>query len=150
MDVDGVLSDGRIIYDDRGHELKSFHAHDGYGMRRAISLGMLLAIITGRSSPAVARRAKELGVTELHQGVKDKAVVYRKLKRRYGITDAEICYIGDDAPDLPGLNAAGVSAAPADAPAEIRNHVDFVTTRAGGRGAVRELLDAILKAKHLL
>jgi len=150
MDVDGVLTDGSVIYDDRGRELKCFHAHDGYGMRRAIGLGLRLAIITGRSSPVVARRANELGLSEIHQGVDDKLVVYRKLKRRYRLSDAEICYIGDDAPDLPVLAAAGVSAAPADATAEVRNAVDIVTGKPGGRGAVRELLDAILKAKELL
>jgi 3-deoxy-D-manno-octulosonate 8-phosphate phosphatase (KDO 8-P phosphatase) len=150
MDVDGVLSDGRVIYDDRGRELKCFHAHDGYGMRRAIGLGLRLAIITGRSSPVVARRAKELGVTEVHQGIEDKLAVYRSLKRRFRLTDDEICYIGDDAPDRPVLDAAGVSAAPADAQGEVRDSVDIVTGKKGGRGAVRELLDAILRAKHLL
>ena len=150
MDVDGVLSDGRIFFDSHGVELKSFNTHDGYGIARGISHGVRFAVITGRNSPMVARRAAELGIKELHQGVDDKLAVYTKIKKRYRLEDREICYIGDDEPDLPVLERAGLSAAPADALPEIRRRVDFVSRNKGGRGAVREVIDAILRARKLI
>jgi len=150
MDVDGVLTEGRVTYDDNGREYKSFHAHDGYGITRAQRYGLIVAVITGRGSSIVARRAKELGIKEIHQKVVDKLVVYRMLKRRYGLRDEEVCYIGDDDPDSAVLQRVGVSSAPADAMEEVRNIVDIVTKSGGGRGAVREVIDHILRAKKLL
>lgn len=150
MDVDGVLTEGRVTYDDNGREYKSFDAHDGYGMKRAQRHGLVLALITGRASSMVSRRAKELGIKEVHQKIADKLVVYTMLKRRYGLRDEEVCYIGDDEPDIPVIEKVGVSAAPADGMDEVRNIVDIVTKRNGGRGAVREVLDRILRSKKLL
>lgn len=150
LDVDGVLSDGAIIYDERGRELKSFDAHDGYGIARAAGLGLHLAIITGRGSAAVTKRARELGIAHVYLNVRDKGAVYARLKKKLRLSDGEICYIGDDEPDLPVLRQAGVSAAPADAMPEIRRGVDIVAAHGGGRGAVREIIDAILRAKGLV
>ncbi|HMD14214.1 MAG TPA: HAD-IIIA family hydrolase [Bacteroidota bacterium] len=150
MDVDGVLTEGRVTYDNNGREYKSFDAHDGYGMTRAQRHGLVLALITGRASSMVSRRAKELGIKEVHQKITDKLIVYKMLKRRYGLRDEEVCYIGDDEPDVPVIQQVGVSAAPADGMDEVRSIVDIVTTRNGGRGAVREILDCILRSKKLL
>jgi 3-deoxy-D-manno-octulosonate 8-phosphate phosphatase (KDO 8-P phosphatase) len=150
MDVDGVLTDGKVSYDDNGREYKSFHAHDGYGITRARRHGLIVAVITGRASSIVVRRAKELGIKEIHQKVTDKLVVYKMLKRRYNLRDEEVCYIGDDEPDSAVLRRVGVSAAPADAMEEVQNIVDMVTKNNGGRGAVREVIDYILRAKKLV
>jgi 3-deoxy-D-manno-octulosonate 8-phosphate phosphatase (KDO 8-P phosphatase) len=150
MDVDGVLTDGRIIYDNAGGEYKIFDAHDGYGITRAQKKGMLFAIITARKSKATKKRVEELRITELHQDAKDKLTIFNKLKSRHKLKSAEMCYIGDDEIDLGVLKAVGVSAAPCDAMSEVRSAVDYVTAAAGGRGAVRELIDCILQAKGIL
>jgi 3-deoxy-D-manno-octulosonate 8-phosphate phosphatase (KDO 8-P phosphatase) len=143
LDVDGVLTDGRIILDARGAEIKAFDAHDGYGIVRARSEGLRCAIISGRNSAVVRRRAKELGIADVALGVADKERALRALIVRYGFASGEICAIGDDEPDLPMLAAAGFSAAPSSAVAAVRASVDYVTSAAGGRGAVREVLDLI-------
>ena len=148
LDVDGVLTDGRIIYDDRGRELKCFDVRDGFGMKRAMSHGLQFAIISGRNSRVTTRRAKELGVGDVVQGRQDKLAVYRELRSKYGIDDRETCFIGDDDLDIPVMRAAGLSAAPSDAMDEVRKIADIVTRRAGGRGVVREVVDAILRAQH--
>jgi 3-deoxy-D-manno-octulosonate 8-phosphate phosphatase (KDO 8-P phosphatase) len=143
MDVDGVLTDGRIILDANGAELKFFDAHDGYGIVRAQLQGIRCAIISGRSSSAVRKRAAELGIRDLAMGVADKERALRALFAKYALSSKQVCCIGDDEPDLAMLAAAGVSAAPASAVASVRRTVDYVTRAAGGRGAVRELLDLI-------
>ncbi|MBI1807645.1 MAG: HAD hydrolase family protein [Ignavibacteria bacterium] len=150
LDVDGVLTDGRIMYDDRGTEYKMFNAHDGFGIERAQKNGLKLALITGRASPIVTLRAKELGIREVHQGAKDKLRVFKQLTSKYRLHPDELCYMGDDELDLPILQAAGVSAAPATAMRIVTDAVDIVTIQDGGRGAVRELLDAILNAKKVI
>lgn len=148
MDVDGVLTDGRIILDARGAELKVFDAHDGHGIVRAGREGLRCAIISGRKSPAVRRRAAELGIRDLALGIADKERALRKLFVTYRYSTEEVCAIGDDEPDLPMLAASGVSAAPSSAVAAVRASVDIVTHAAGGRGAVRELLDLIRAAQR--
>lgn len=147
LDVDGVLTDGRIIYGDDGTEYKAFDAHDGYGILRAIQLGLKIALITGRLSPVVERRAQEMGVTDLHQNFMDKISAYEEIKRKYNLRDDECAYIGDDAFDLPLLQKVGLSAAPKDAVEEVRMRVDYVTKAEGGRGAAREVIDMVLKAQ---
>jgi len=147
MDVDGVLTDGRILYSTEGVEIEAFHVRDGVGLRAAQRAGLVTALLTGRVSAAVARRAKELGISEIHQGVADKVGTYETLLRRYGLTDAAVAYIGDDVNDLPLLARAGLSAAPADAADEVKAQVAYVTARGGGRGAVREVIELILKAQ---
>lgn len=141
------MTDGRIIYDEAGVEYKVFHAHDGYGIRMASLRGIRFAIISGRRSRVVPRRARELGIREVHQGVPDKLTVLKELKARYRLSAGEICCIGDDVPDLGILRAAGFSAAPAGAVEAVRDAVDYVATAGGGAGAIREVLDMILRQK---
>lgn len=146
-DVDGVLTDGRIFYNAEGVESQAFYVRDGYGLRMARQAGLRTAIVTGRVSAAVTHRARELGITEIHQGALNKLEVYEMLLQRYGLTDEAVAYVGDDLNDLPVLGRVGLSAAPADADPEVRTRVAYVTTQVGGRGVVREVIDLILKAQ---
>jgi len=147
LDVDGVLTTGSIIYCSDGAEARIFDSKDGYGIVNAIQSGIRVAIITGRKSEVVKRRAKELGITDLYQGSIDKVSPYEEIKRVYSITDAESAFIGDDILDLPLLQKVGFSAAPLNAVREVRIRVDYVTKAKGGEGAVREVIDMILKAQ---
>ncbi|TAK67281.1 MAG: HAD-IIIA family hydrolase [Bacteroidetes bacterium] len=150
MDVDGVLTDGRIIIDAHGIEYKSFDVHDGYGIARAREKGILFAIISGRESKTVDHRAKRLKIVDVHQNRIDKVAAYVEIKEKYHLEDSEVCFIGDDEFDIPLLETVGVSVAPANAMSAVKHRVQLVTSKEGGRGAVRELLDRILKAKSLL
>lgn len=150
LDVDGVLTDGKIIFGSDGKEYRNFDAHDGFGITRAKSLGMKFAVISGRKSKATEYRIARLGVKDLYQDHMDKVKVYLKLKAKYKLDDNEVCYIGDDEFDLPLLNIVGLSAAPKNAVARVRDEVDYVARNEGGRGAVREVIDMILRAKKLL
>ena len=147
LDVDGVMTDGGIYYSGRGEELKRFNTKDGYGIVKVQRNGVKVGIITGRVSTIVKVRAKELGITELYQNLDNKLEAYTKIKKKLGITDDEIAYVGDDEPDLPVLNCAGFSAAPADAMPQVISRVDYVCKRSGGDGAVREVIDLILAAR---
>lgn len=128
--------------------MKRFFAQDGYGIARAQELGLSFGIISGRSSPVVTRRARELNIREVHQGRDDKLAVFREIARRRNLSAAEVCFMGDDLFDLPLLAAVGLSAAPSDARPEVRRAVDYVCRAHGGNGAVRELIDMILAAKR--
>lgn len=145
--MDGVLSDGRIIYDESGTEFKVFDAMDGYGIRKAAAVGIILALISGRKSKVVVHRARELGIAEVHQGVKDKLAVLRSLIVKYRLSGTEVCAVGDDEPDIPMLRASGFSAAPVGAAPPVKRAVDYVTKAEGGRGAVREVIELILGAR---
>jgi len=147
LDVDGVLTDGTITYDHLGREVKFFNTKDGYGIVRAQREGMRVAVVSGRHSWQVEKRCRELKVEEVYQGVSDKLALYEKLKEKFGLKDEEVAAMGDDLPDLPVLQRAGVSGAPADAVPEVKVIVDFVSRREGGRGAVREFIDYLLKEK---
>jgi 3-deoxy-D-manno-octulosonate 8-phosphate phosphatase (KDO 8-P phosphatase) len=147
LDVDGVLTDGRIILDNEGNELKSFHVRDGHGIKMLIRAGFKVALITGRYSRVVERRARELGITEVFQKCHDKRVAYRKLVRKYLLSDSEIAYIGDDIVDIPLLRRSGFSITVADADREAKAIAMMTTKKGGGRGAVREVCDFLLKAK---
>lgn len=147
LDVDGVLTDGRIIYTDSGEELKFFHVRDGHGIRLLQQVGIEVALITGRHSQVVAHRAKNLEITRVYQGVRDKLAVLQALQRELALTDAEIAVVGDDLVDLGMMRRAGLAVAVADAPREVQEHAHWVTTNPGGRGAVRELAEFILKAQ---
>ena len=144
LDVDGVLTDGRLYLDDRGREMKVFDTKDGHGIKMAIAAGLKVAWISGRQSVATARRARDLGVTECHQAIADKESRYRKLCRRWSLDPAETAAIGDDEPDVPLLEAAGFSACPSDAAPPARRSAQVVLRAAGGRGAVREFVEAVL------
>jgi len=148
LDVDGVLTDGSIVLGE-GVELKRFHVRDGHGIRTAREAGLIPAVITGRRSGAVTRRMEELGVEEVHQGVKDKVAVYASLLSKYGLGDEHAAFMGDDVVDLPLLERVALPAAPADADGMVLERVRFVSALPGGRGAVRDLLERILRAQGL-
>lgn len=145
MDVDGTLTDGTITYTSDGGELKSFHARDGAGIGLLARAGIEPAIVTGRSSSLVERRARELGIGKVVQGAGDKTASVDRLREAAGLPWAAVAYVGDDVTDLPPMRRAGFSAAPADADAEVRRVATYVCRRAGGRGAVREAIEALLK-----
>jgi 3-deoxy-D-manno-octulosonate 8-phosphate phosphatase (KDO 8-P phosphatase) len=145
LDVDGVLTDGSIIYDSEGREYKIFNVKDGYGIVTAVRRGIKVVVISGRNSPIVERRCRELGITEIFQGVSDKLKVYEEVKEKYGLKDSEVAAMGDDIPDIPILERVGFSGAPADAVPEVKKVVKLVTSLPGGKGAVREFIDYLLK-----
>lgn len=149
MDCDGVLTDGSVIYTadgEQAHEqTKVFHIHDGQGLRLAKQAGLQLGLISGRNSVAVAVRARELGFDYVFQGVADKLAFYEDLCQQY--SDEAIAYIGDDLPDLPLLRRVGLAIAVADAVSDAQRYAHYITQRPGGRGAVRETIELILKAQ---
>ncbi|MBN2645168.1 MAG: HAD family hydrolase [Desulfuromonadaceae bacterium] len=145
LDVDGVMTDGRIIYDNQGVETKMFHVRDGHGLKLLQRAGVQVGIITGRESQVVIKRAQELGIEYLYQGAKNKLECYEDILRRTGLSDEQIAYVGDDLVDLPVLRRVGFAVAVADGVEEIRPYVDYVTSRCGGCGAVREVCDLLLK-----
>lgn len=144
LDVDGVLTDGRIRIDDRGVETKVFHVRDGYAIRRWLEAGRQLAIVTGRAGGAVRARADELGITHVLQGVRDKGAATDALARRLECPRERIAAVGDDVPDLPMLAASGYPVAVADAVRAVREAAEFVTVRPGGAGAVREVIEHLM------
>ena len=145
LDVDGVLTDGRIYLDGRGNELKVFNTKDGHGLRKAAAAGITVCWISGRSSPATAVRARELGVRLCYQGVGDKRERLETVRRKLGLSKAETASMGDDEPDIPMFEASGLSACPADAVAAARRAASVVLDSNGGSGAVREFVELILK-----
>ena len=147
LDVDGVLTDGRIIMNDRGEEIKYFHVRDGHGLRLLMNAGIHVAIITGRKSKTVEHRARDLGIREVYQGVKDKESLAKELIQHKKLDKEKVCCMGDDLPDLPMFNQVGVSIAMADASPELLTKADFVTQKRGGKGAVREVCELILQAQ---
>lgn len=148
LDVDGVMTDAGIYYTAEGVEMKRFNAHDGYGIARARDLGIKFGIISGRDTPVVTRRAKDLKIVELHQGRIDKVTVFRDIQKRHKLAENEFCFIGDDVFDLPLLELVGLSIAPANAIAEVKKRVDYVCKAKGGDGAVREAVDMILSFQN--
>ncbi len=147
FDVDGVLSDGKITIGQDGELAKSFHCRDGQGITLLHNAGIKTAIITGRRSEIVRRRAEELQITDVYQGVKNKNEAYEVLKEKYDLEDREIAYIGDDIVDLPVLVRVGLSCAVGDAVAEVKSEADYIASAYGGNGAVRECVELILKAQ---
>ena len=143
MDVDGTLTDGRIYMGPTGEVMKAFDVKDGYGIVHLREYGIEPVIITGRESDIVRRRAEELHITELYQGVTDKLAKLREVAEKFGAAPDEIAYIGDDLNDLPCICFAGIAAAPADAVEQVKKEVDHVCRQNGGHGAVREFLDLI-------
>ena len=146
FDVDGVLTDGRIYLADDGNDFKVFDTKDGHGIKMAIAAGLKVAWISGRTSRATARRARELGVHVCRQGVAHdgKLRVYREICRKFDVVAAETAAVGDDEPDIPLLEAAGFSACPADAVLSARRAAQAVLKSPGGRGAVREFIELVL------
>ncbi len=147
VDNDGVLTDGRIVYGDYGDELKFFDVQDGFGFSLLRRAGIPVIIISGKKSRINDRRAKELEVTQIFQKAINKLEVYEKILKKYKISPEETLYIGDDLIDLPVLRRAGFAAAVANAVSEVKEIAHYVTERAGGRGAVREVIDLLLKSQ---
>jgi len=147
LDVDGVLTDGKITFTSSGDEIKSFHVRDGHAVKLAMRAGMTVALITGRQSSIVARRADELGITLVFQDALDKAQTLEVLLAKTGFTPEQTAYMGDDVVDLPVLKAVGLGCAPSDADAEVLAMVPFVTRARGGEGAVREMIQFILSVQ---
>lgn len=147
LDVDGVLTDGRLMLGNYGDELKFFDIHDGFGIQVLRQAGFKTAMITGRKSRINERRAKELKVP-LFQKVKDKLKVYEKLLKKFGLEADETCYMGDDIPDIPVLRRAGFAVAVDNAVEEVKRLSHYVTQKKGGRGAVREVTELILKLQN--
>ncbi len=147
LDCDGVLTDGRIILLPDGDETKAFDVKDGHAMVMAGRAGLKIAIISGRISSAVRARAKELNVAHLHERAWVKLEPYEKILAEEGMTDEEICFVGDDVVDIPLLRRAGLAVAVADAVEETKQFSHLITKREGGRGAVREVIELILKAQ---
>lgn len=149
VDVDGVLTDGVIAVDDRGVETKHFHVRDGSGIRLWQKAGKRAAILSGRSAPLVDIRAAELGIAPVIQGAAEKGEPFRALIAGLGLDARQVCYVGDDLADLPVLTAVGLAACPADAAPEVLRVAHVVTAAPGGRGAVREVVEMILKQQGL-
>lgn len=149
LDVDGVLTDGRIIYDNNGIESKAFHVRDGHGLKLLQRAGIKVGIITGRSSQVVSHRAAELGIDIVYQGAKNKLEPYEEILQQLNLTDQQVAYAGDDLVDLPILRRVGCSFTVSDAVADIKPYVDYITTLPGGQGAVREICDMLLRQSGL-
>ena len=147
MDVDGVMTDGKITYTSDGQELKSFNIKDGLGIKRAQASGIETAIITGRTSPMVERRARELGIAHLVQGREDKLAALSDLVDQMNLSLDQVAYIGDDLPDLTAIEWVRLGACPADAAIEVKSKANWVSTRGGGDGCVRELCDLLVSHK---
>lgn len=145
--MDGVLTDGKIIYDENGKEIKTFHVRDGLIISYLKKAGILTGGISGRESPAVAKRFAELKIDFCHQGIVDKAMVFEKLMLHYNLKSKEVAFIGDDLNDLPVFRLAGMAACPADTYEYIKERADVVTEAKGGEGVLREVADLVLEAK---
>jgi len=146
LDADGVLTDGRIVVTGDGDDARCFDVRDGHGIRMGQEAGLAFGVVSGRHSRALERRAGELGLDELHQGVLDKLGRVREILTRRGLAGEAACFVGDDLIDVPAMRACGLAVATADAVPEVREVAHFVTRRAGGRGAVREVVDLLLHA----
>jgi len=145
LDVDGVLTDGTFVFHGDHGETKAFHASDGLGLRLLMDAGVKVAFLTGRDSPSVSRRGKELGVHAVLQGRSDKLAGLAELCKRFGVELEDSAYMGDDLVDVAAMHAAGLGAAPADARCEAREVADWIAPSAGGRGAVRDLCEHLLR-----
>ena len=146
LDVDGVLTAGGIFYADDGTELKRFDVHDGAGIDCLLRSGIQVALLSGRACPAVEHRARQLGIPHVRLGAADKLSAYEELLGQLGLTDGQVCYVGDDLADLPILRRVGLAVAVANARPEVKRAAHETTQAAGGHGAVREVAERILKA----
>jgi len=148
LDVDGVLTDGKIIIDDLGNESKNFNVRDGHGLKLLMRSGIDVAFLTGRESEVVKHRAKELGIKDVYQGVRDKAKVLGEMLATKGLSGECVAYMGDDIVDIPVFRMVGFSVAVADALNYVKADADYVTVNEGGNGAVREICEMILSARE--
>ncbi len=147
LDCDGVMTDGSIRIDDDGKETKVFNVTDGAGIAYLRRAGLQVAIVSGRTSMALFYRARELGIKEVFQRELDKLLAYEEIKRKHGLSDAQFCYLGDDLPDIPVMRRVGYAVAVANAHPEVKKAAHFITHARGGKGAVREFAEKLLKAQ---
>lgn len=147
-DVDGVLTEGDVVFDNQGIETKRFHIRDGLGIKLWMRAGFQFGIITSRTSHVVKVRASELGIDLVRQGFEDKLTIAQEIIREHGLEPKQVCFIGDDLPDIPVINNVGLGVAVANAAEEVRSAAFHTTKLDGGRGAVRETVETILKAKN--
>lgn len=146
LDVDGVLTGGQVVYDQQGNEIKFFNVRDGHGIKLLMRAGVQVVWLSGRGSPANRRRAEELGISQLHENIKIKLPVLQEVVEQLGMPWEQVAYMGDDLIDLPCLRTVGLSLAPADAIEEVKAEVHWVASLGGGRGAVRQAVELILKS----
>ena len=144
LDVDGVLTDGRVYFADSGEQMKVFHVHDGTAIKSWQQQGGKIAFLSGRDSPIVSARARELGMECVIQGRVDKLEPFRQVVADWGMRPEEVCYVGDDTPDIPAMQASGFAVAVANAVPEVKKCAQYVTQKSGGFGAVREVIDYLL------
>ena len=149
FDVDGVLSCETITQHPNGEPMRTVNIKDGYAMQHAVKCGLLLAIISGGKTEAVAKRYHGLGITEVHLGVKVKLLLYNELKEKYKLSDEEIAYVGDDIPDYEVLTKCGLPCCPSDAAPEIKDVCTYISHKEGGKGCARDILEQILKTQKL-
>jgi 3-deoxy-D-manno-octulosonate 8-phosphate phosphatase (KDO 8-P phosphatase) len=147
VDVDGVLTRGNLVYTKDGIAYKTFNVHDGLGLKLLQQSGVQVGIITTCKSDIIKKRAQDLGVQHLYQGYDDKLIPYQELKEKVGLSDAQIAYVGDDLPDLPIIRRVGLGMTVANAPLIMQQHAAYVSKVSGGRGAVREICELIMKAQ---
>lgn len=148
LDVDGVLTDGRIYVDDKGEEHKAFHVQDGHGIKLLKKTGIQIAVISGRNSPSVAHRMQQLGIQHVYQGNVHKQPIYENLLKELDMTDSQVAYMGDDLPDIPLLRRVGLSVAVANAVKEVKEVSSIITQQMGGQGAVREICELIMHTQQ--
>jgi YrbI family 3-deoxy-D-manno-octulosonate 8-phosphate phosphatase len=147
-DVDGVLTDGSLVFDNQGIETKAFHIRDGLGIRLWQRAGFRFGVLTARTSQIVRMRAAELDIEVVRQGFENKLPAAQQIMEQFGLQPDQACFVGDDLTDLPVMRRVGLGVAVADAAAEVRAHAHWVTTADGGRGAVREVIELVLRAKN--
>lgn len=150
MDMDGVLSDGTLLYLPDGSVVKSFHAHDGFGIVRGRSLGLRFAIISGKTAVVNRLRAERLKIEELYEGVDDKVAAYEEIRIKYDLEAENCCFVGDDVFDMPLLDKVAFSCSPPEAIQEVKDSVHYVTRTGAGKGCVREIIDFILRKQGKL
>jgi 3-deoxy-D-manno-octulosonate 8-phosphate phosphatase (KDO 8-P phosphatase) len=148
LDVDGVLTDGKIVYADSGEQIKAFDVKDGHGLKLLMRSGAEVVLITGRESKVVLHRARDLGIQEVYQKVTNKIEIYEKILKEKNLEDMHVGFVGDDLIDIPVLKRVGFSAAVEDAIPEVKEIVDYVTSKKGGEGAVREVCELLLKSQN--
>ena len=148
LDIDGVMTDGRIIYDDNGNELKCFNVLDGMGLALLKQTRIKVALITAKGSKAVLRRARDIGAVEVKQKAIDKLPAFRHILKKYHLNNQDICFIGDDLVDLPLIKRAGLAVAVRGACLEVKRAAHYITKKQGGKGAVREMIEIILRAQN--
>ena len=147
FDIDGVFTDGTLYYNERGEQSKAFNVQDGFGIKLLQGSGVKVAIITAKTTAIIELRAAQLGIEHVYQGYEIKLPAYQEILKKLKLTNEQVCYVGDDLPDLPIIQLVGLSLAVANAVAVVREHADCTTNKAGGHGAVREICEFIMRSQ---